>query len=203
METGKNNNGFKDCFGRTDVKENNHLVISDNTENFSYSFIDTKNNQSAGLCSFSLQESGFDKLEEKRKIIRSQPGIQKNYIRTTVLFTTRECTLIPEEVYRKNDKENYIDLLFSDVFSGQYHAMHLPSLGNYLVYKIPTSTDKLYRGLFPGAVFYHSTGLLLNTLARISFKQNGPLVHTHFSKNYFGMTILSKGKLLFYNSFKF
>jgi hypothetical protein len=111
--------------------------------------------------------------------------------------------LIPEEVYRKSDNEKYINLLFPDVFSGQYYAMHLPSLRNYLVYKIQTSIDKLYRELFPGAVFNHSTGYLLNALSRISFKKKNPLVHTHFLKNHFEMAIFSSGKLLFYNSFEF
>jgi hypothetical protein len=203
METGKNNNSFKDCFGRTDLKENNHLVIADNAENFSYSFIDIKNSQCVGLCSFPLQETGYDKIEEQRKIIEEQSEIRKNYERTTLLFANRECTLIPEEIYRKKDNEKYINLLFADVFSAQYNAMHLPSLGNYLVYKIPASADELYREQFPGAVFYHSTGFLLNTLGRISFKQKYHLVHTHFSKNYFEMAIFFQGKLLFYNSFEF
>jgi hypothetical protein len=203
METGEINSGFKDCFGSSDLKENNHLVIADSPESFSYSFIDIKNNQCAGLCTFELQETGFEKTDEKRKIINQQSGIQKSFVRTIILFTNRECTLIPEEVYHKADNEKYINLLFADVYSGKYNAMHLPSLGNYLVYKIPSSTENLYNELFPGAVFYHSTGFLLNTLGRISAKQKNILVHTHFLKNHFEMAMFSNGKLLFYNSFEF
>ena len=204
METGKNNAGSKVCFGRTGLKESNHhLVIADNSSNFSYSFIDIKSEQCVGLCSFLLSEMGFDKTDEQRKIINEQSGLRKSYTRTTILFSNRECTLIPEEVYHKKNNEDYINLLFTDTFSGRYKAMHLPSLGNYLVYKIPSLADKFYRDNFPGVVFYHSTGYLLNTLSRLSFKHKKTLVHAHFSKNYFEVIMFSYGKLLFYNSFEF
>jgi hypothetical protein len=204
METGENSNSFKDCFGRTtDLKENNQLIIADNAKNISFSFIDTKNCQCVGLCSFLFRKTGFDNIVERQEIINEQPGIKKNHIRTIILFTNRECTLIPEEIYSHTDKEKYINLLFDDDYSGEYNTMYLPSLGNYLVYKIHSTVNKLYRELFPAAVFYHSTGFLLNTLGRISSKQKKAVVHLHFSKYYFEMAIFANGKLLFYNSFEF
>lgn len=203
METGKNNTDTKRCFGRITLKENNHLVISDSLDFFSYSFIDLKAGQCVGLCSFPLKGIGYEKTDEQIKIIKSKSEISNHYKRTSILFSNRECTLIPEEIYNKQDKKKYIDLLFSDQYSGIYNAMHLPALGNYLIYKIPATKDKMYREYFPGALFYHSTGYLLNTLNRLSFKHNKHLVHTHFLKNHFEVAIFLKGKLLFYNSFEF
>lgn len=206
METGKNNSDKKRCFGRTNIKElkeNHSLVLADEDLQFSYSFIDVKENQCVGLCSFSQQAGGVDKVGKLQKLLKAQQELHKNYARTIVLSSKRECTLIPEEVYKKEDEEKYISLLFGDAYSGKYHSMHLPSLGNYLVYKTPVASDELYKELFPGSIYYHSTGFLLNTLGRISFSYKEPLVHAHFSKNYFEMAMFSKGKLLFYNSFEF
>ena len=206
METGKNNADKKSCFGRTSVKElkeNHFLVLADEALQFSYSFIDVKASQCVGLCSFSNKDGGLDKVDKLKVLLNDQPELNKNYAREIVLFSNRECTLIPEEVYRKDDEEKYINLLFGDTYSGNYYSMHLPDLGNYLVYKTANDLDTLYKELFPGAVFYHSTGFLLNALSRISFNHKKPLVHAHFSKNYFEMAMLSNGKLLFYNSFEF
>ena len=105
METGENNSGSKNCFGSLGLKESNYLVIADNPSNFSYSFIDIKNEQCVGLCSFVLSEIGFDKTDEQRKIIKGKSGLKNNFARTTVLFSNRECTLIPEEVYHKGNNE--------------------------------------------------------------------------------------------------
>jgi len=206
METGKNSPGKKSCFGRTSVKElreNHFLVLANESLQFSYSFIDVNESQCVGLCSVSNLEEGADKVDELQKLLQDQPELHKNYARTIVLFSYRECTLIPEEVYRDDDKEKYINLLFGDNFSGKCYSMHLPDLGNYLVYKAPSSLDNLYNEFFPGSIYYHSTGFLLKTLSRISINYKKPLVHAHFSKNYFEMAIFSKGKLLFYNSFEF
>ena len=206
METGKNNADKKKCFGRTsikDLKENHFLVLADEDLKFSYSFIEVKASQCVGLCSLSQKDGGVDKVDKLQALLKDQPELYKNFARTIVLFSNRECTLIPEEVYQEDDKEKYIELLFGDAFSGKCYAMHLPNLGNYLVYKAPSSLDKFYMELFPGSIYYHSTGFLLNTLSRISFDYKKPLVHAHFSKNYFEMAMFSKGKLLFYNSFEF
>jgi len=206
METGKNSAGIKNCFGRTsdkELKENHFLVLADDALRFSYSFIDVKENQCVGLCSFSQQDGRTTKVEKLRDFIKFQPELKKIYARTIVLFSNRECTLIPEEVYKEEDKEKYINLLFGDAYSGECYSMHLPDLGNYLVYKTSSELDSLYKELFPGSIYYHSTGFLLNTLSRVSFNYKKPLIHAHFSKNYFEMAMFSKGKLLFYNSFEF
>jgi len=206
METGRNSAGIKKCFGRTsdkELKENHLLVLADDALRFSYSFIDVNENQCVGLCSFSKQDGGVDKVDKLQEFIKTQSELQKNYARSIVLFSNRECTLIPEEVFQEEDKEKYINLLFGDAFSGVCFSMHLPALGNYLVYKTPSALNKLYKELFPGYIYYHSTGFLLNALSRISFNYKEPLIHAHFSKNYFEMAMFSKGKLLFYNSFEF
>lgn len=206
METGKNNADKKSCYGRTSVKElkeNHFLVLANEGLQFSYSFIDVKASQCVGLCSFNRLDNSLDKVNNLDVLLKDQPELQKKYAREIVLFSNRECTLIPEEIFQENDKEKYISLLFGDAYSGKYYSMHLPNLGNYLVYKTPSTLDKFYKELFPGSVYYHSTGFLLNTLSRISFSYKKPLVHAHFSKNYFEMSIFSKGKLLFYNSFEF
>ena len=206
METGRNSAGIKKCFGRTsdkELKENHLLVLADDALRFSYSFIDVNENQCVGLCSFSQQEVGVDKVDKLQDFIKTQSELQKNYARSIVLFSNRECTLIPEEVFQEEDKEKYINLLFGDAFSGECFSMHLPALGNYLVYKTPSELNKLYKENFPGFIHYHGTGFLLNTLSRISFNYKEPLIHDHFSKNYFEMAMFSKGKLLFYNSFEF
>ena len=206
METGKNNAGNKNCFGRTSVKElkeNHFLVLANENSQFSYSFIDVNESQCVGLCSFSQLEEGVDKVDKLQNLLKDQPELHKNYARAIVLFSNRECTHIPEEVYKEEDNEKYINLLFGDSYSGKCYSMHLPDLGNHIVYKTPSDLDSLYSELFPGSIYYHSTGFLLKTLSRISFSYKEPLVHAHFSKNYFEMAMFSKGKLLFYNSFEF
>lgn len=206
METGKSNAERKKCFGRTSVselKENHFLVLAVENYQFSYSFIDIKANQCVGLCSFPQQDIVVEKIEKLKVILKDQPELTINFARAIVLFSNRECTLIPEEVYHKKDKEKYIELLFGDDYTGKYYSMHLPNLGSYLVYKIPSSLENLFRDFIPGSIFYHSTGFILNSLSRISLNSKKPLVHAHFSKNYFEMAMFSKGKLLFYNSFEF
>ena len=203
METGKNKAGDKSCFGNTELKKNNLLVISSSASNFLYSFIDLKSYQCVGLCSIIKKETSFSNPNDVLDLVKEQPDLLKGFVRTKIVFTNRECTLIPEEIFKEEDTEKYIDLLFPDTYSGNVHIMHLPSLENYLVYKIPVAIDEFYKESFPGVVFEHSTGNLLSTLSRISFLKKNTLIHVNFSQKSFEVVMCKKGKLLFYNSFEY
>lgn len=206
MGTGKNKQADKKCFGQAtlDTLNKKHfLIIADEFPRISYSFLDVKNEQCNGLCSLLNLINGSETALNLTNKIKDQTELQIKFARTTLLFSNRYCTLIPEEVYRKEDEESYINLIYGDSFSGIFYSMHLPELGNYLVYKIPVAKDSMYRDLFPGLLIYHGTGYLLSMISRISFDYESPLVHAHFLQDYFELMIFSKGKLLFYNSFDF
>lgn len=203
METGKSNPDFT-CFGKTDSKaysDKQHLVLVDESSQILFSIIDSAHNECIGLCGFEGSNSTTHLPDHLKQKIDRSALLNYKYSRVNLVFTGRECTLIPEEVFKESHQEDYIEHLFSNAVSGKVFHSFIPSIGSYLVYKVNDQRYSFYKEKYPASHIYHHAALLIDGLHQKSINSSKGLIHAHFFKQHFELYAFSKGQLIFFNSF--
>ena len=207
METGKNKLESY-CFGQTKQEElssSAHLLIESEVDQLSFSIIDQKANQCIGLCSFPINQSlgNSERREVIQSIMTSNDIINYPFSKRQLLVSSRECVFVPEEIFRKEEQDDYIRSSFESDYGGKVFSHAIPSLNNYLVYKIPEWLLSLVEDKLSGTIVSHSSSYLAEALYRSSIKNEEATVHVHFKRSFFELFIFNKGKMMFYNSFSF
>lgn len=207
METGKNKFDTY-CVGQTKKQElhsSSSLLIESEFDQLSFAILDKKANQCVGLCSVPMDSSagrmeGRDAFQE---FITKNEVLNFSFSSRIILMANRECVFIPEEVFREEDKEEYIQSSFGDNYSGKCFSFKLSELKNYIVFKVPEWLLNLYNDQLSGASIEHSTAYLVDSIYRLSKREEKTVIHAHFKRSFFELIIFKKGKMLFYNSFSY
>ena len=114
------------------------------------------------------------------------------------LIDGRTNALVPEPLYRSDDKNKLLGFSFDIPNNYIVEADFIDSLRIYNLYGYPDALRNYILKKWPQAEIHHSTSVFLKNLP----KSEIPTVHVHVRNRDFDLAIM-KDQLLFFNNFKF
>lgn len=142
-----------------------------------------------------LTPSSLEQLVEKDEYLSA------SYRNSRLAFATAEQVVVPERLYRADDKNAYLNSSVRIADNQIISANHLSALGVYLIYPLNRALEERARELFSGSRLFHLGQALLEGQRRLSAKPDG--VYFHLLDNYLFASVLQNGTLSFFNAYRY
>ncbi len=130
--------------------------------------------------------------------------LDRAYLKTTIACFTPRLTLLPNEVFLKEDQESAHR--FACAVPSE-HAIRIDRLNNlqgYGVYSLPSDLVVQLERKFPRHRLWHSGGVLIeNTLATARLENWPGDVVLHIRRSFFEVLLLDRKRLVYYNAFRY
>ena len=195
MVIGENNNKtiLADSSFDSNQISNLHLSIELSSSSLSYCIIDTQKYRCLLLTSWKLES---DNLFE---IFSNDDYLSQNFKSKSISFVNFANTLVPFELYEKEDKENLFalnhqlndEVLLEDNLREEIINLHA----------VPKLFFQTIKNILPGAALRSQSSILINNFTNLNLKVETMFLYL---KDSFVNIVVTKGKnLLFQNKFNY
>ena len=174
---------------------------------YSYVITDTVGNIYAALNHHNFEKKLADKsiAEKAEAMIKEDLFLSKNYKTVFFSLVTNKSTLIPKELFDKQNLKDYFTFNHRlDEFE-EIHFNYIKKIDSYNIFAIPSDLTTLLINKFPEIIFVHQNNTFVNTLINtgetVKFKL--PVVHVNVNSSSFDIGIYKDDKFLMLNTYLF
>lgn len=183
-----------------------HITIQFSAENYSYCIKDTIRKQFVAIKNSDYSESTRINFVDKIKdVIKSDVYLNKSYKAVDLVFRSHRFTLVPSELFNKAFLKSYFKFNFDYKEDEEIHFNKMKETEAFNLFVIPANITTFLVNKFPEVKFYQQgTPVIENLILKTkNSKSEAPVVYIIVAKDFFDFIVVSKGKLLFYNIFKY
>jgi hypothetical protein len=183
------------------------LSIQLSLKYLSFCIIDNSQNKFLAIVNYIFPEkvSPFALADFINKLFEYESLLKKDYKNTIISFECKQSTLIPEEIYDINYKENYLTFFNQDIDDKIIISNLVPELKLYSVFAIPKCIyNALQNNLSNYKLIHSSNSYFQSIYNNFSNTENfNSKVFVDVESHSYEIAIFRNNKLLFNNSFQF
>lgn len=191
------------------------LSVRLHSDGFSYCIFDSNANKCLHLQAFDLSDPG------KKIYIPGEPGktdtaklvqllghelkwLCEPFNKVRILIEQGKSTLVPDALFSEEEKSSIFDF---NVAGGPYQLAdlkhdHLKSTNAYAIYHIPAPITVLAEKYFPGALIYHHSSAIIQSLyLKYRNEDNNNVLFVNTAASHIDILQIKNKKLDYYNSF--
>jgi hypothetical protein len=189
MEIGKANNIKSSTFDSS-LSEKYSLTVQIGLKKFSYSIIDSFNNNVEYFNTFKTDDNIID-------IINNETFLKLNFKSSLVIFTDFPSTLVPAEIFNKEITKEILEFTTDtyDIIKSDF----ISKINGYLIYTIPSVMNDISFTFFPHAKQKAKQSILIDHFSSYINKDDSSYLNV--SDNNINLTIFRNNKLIFHNAF--
>ncbi len=180
---------------------NSSLSIQLSLNGFSFFISSQQLNSDALAFRFDSRKSEKELLEVLSDFIIKHEVLQQNFRKVTITYSDYIFSVVPQEIFQEEQKENYLKYNVKPLASDQ--LFHTNVLQNEIVFSIPEVIKTKLEEYYDITQFNHLSSVLLNHISK-EYKQS--LSHRIFIYSYedfFYVLVLNGQQLLFCNTFPY
>lgn len=182
------------------------LSIQISQDGFSFCIFDVNNNKYVGIEAYEFQNvssvSVFNTI--MTELIQKSDWLRTEFNKTNIIVDTPKSTLIPVTLFDHNQVASYLKLSYSPDLGDVIGNDNIRQLDAQNIYSIPDIIVKTLRQHFPKASIHHcASSLIESLLVRYKNLDTSPIVFANVRKSWLDIIVLNKGKLQFFNSFRY
>jgi hypothetical protein len=173
---------------------------------YSYCIKDTIRKQIVAIKNDDYSESTRSNYVDKIKdVIKSDIFLNKSYKNVDLVFRSDKFTLVPSELFNKSFLKSYFKFNFEFNDDEEIHFNKLKSANAYNLFVMPANITTFLVNKFPEVKFYQQGSPIIENLIERTkdSKSEVQTVYINVTKDCFDLISVCKGKLLFYNIFKY
>lgn len=171
---------------------------------YAYCIFDTANNKHVALKHQPF-ENTIDSSQlhnTLQEYFKKDAFLNRKYNALYVAFQSRKQTLVPQTFFDPKYLKSYLDFNFAVDEYEEVHFDKLPQIQAYNTYSIPSAVTNTLTSRFTNKISYsHHTSPFLWKAFKDA--ENGSNVSVLVHRNFFDMSLITDGKLIFSNSFPF
>ena len=190
METGKTNNIQASTFN-IEYSEQYQLSVQIGLKHFSYCIINNSTNNIEYFNNLII-DGNFINIISKEEILKL------NYASSSVAFTNFPSTIVPNELFKKENSKEILELT-SDVYD-IIQSDSLAGIDAHIIYTISNLINDIAFAFFPNAKLKAQQSILIEQFSKFNNNDNA---YIYISDNILNITAFKNKKLLFNNSFSF
>jgi hypothetical protein len=182
------------------------LSIQLSQDGFSFCVFDINRNKYCGIevYEFNNVSSVIALNAILRDLVQTNDWLQAEFEKTEIIFETSKSTLVPVALFDHNHVADYLKLNHPPDLGEVIGNDHLRQLDAENVFSLPDTLLATLREHFPGTGIHHfSSSLIESLLIRYKNLDSNPIVFTNVRKSWLDIMVISKGKLQFFNSFRY
>jgi hypothetical protein len=172
---------------------------------YSYSIVDT-----AGKAYAAINHHTFDKkfaensvVEKAEMMIREDLFLSKNYKAVYFSYITQKSTLVPAELFDKQNIREYFMFNHNLDESEEIHFNYVKKIDAYIIFAIPSELTNVLINKFPEIVFIHQNNLFINNCInraeRMRYKV--PYITINVNSGSFDIAIYKDDKFVMCNTY--
>jgi len=182
------------------------LSIQHSQDGFSFCVFDIIRNKYCGIEVYEFQNVSSVIVLNKilREIIQTNDWLKAEFEKTEIIIESPKSTLVPVALFDHNHVADYLKLNHPPELGELIGNDHLRQLDAENIFSLPETLVTTFREYFPGAGIHHfSSSLIESLLIRHKNLDSNPIVFTNVRKSWLDILVINKGKLKFFNSFRF
>lgn len=190
----------------TEASKYCRLSIQFSTDGFSFCVFDVSRNKLSAIEVYEFHNVSTVIVLNSilNQIIEKSHWLKAEYEKTEIIFESLKSTLVPVALFDHNHVNEYLTLNHQRDLGEVIGNDHLRQLDAENIFAIPEILVNTLREHFPGAGIHHFASSLIESVL-IKFKNmgSGPVMFVNVRKSWLDIMVLSKGKLQFFNSFRY
>jgi hypothetical protein len=184
--------------GNSDVST--HLFIHAGTQGISFTELDTPNNTfvSVLIYQFAKQLAETEKINLIDNILQSQPLLQKQFVKSDLIWCSNENILVPQEYFDKATRNEMLTLVYGDAVNTVVKDELVLRHNLYNVYRIKTAAEEIIIKKFPQSLQTHHASLLIDMAAN-----EKEVLYCNFLTDSLTVMLRKNGQLQLIQNFEF
>jgi len=179
------------------------LSIQVSLNGFSFSIIDIDKNKLLALQKSPATISSDNFLGSRFTEWSSQQELFKNnFAETRLLFNTEKITLVPAEIYIKENQDDIFRLIFGKQSGNSLKEIFIEDIPGHVIFTLPIELEEAFKNTFSNYFLLHPVAVL-NSKIQSSDGTDKKILALYFEKNYFFLLFYVDKKLQMINSFIF
>jgi len=174
--------------------EEHHLSIELSSERISYSLLNTNNLEYVYFKSISATENN-----SIVNIISSEEVLKQEYSSSSISYKDFPSTLIPNELYKKEEKSKYLKFVTDNLESVETDVIH--QIDSTIIYSVGTDIKNVINQIQPKISEKNSTNVSICQLIKQYGNKKEKIAFIFVDKNSVELIVLEKGTLIFQNYF--
>ncbi len=194
----------------TTNKETNKLTVLDMSiqlglSGLSFCILQRDTNTITALkeINFGKTLSPFEVLDYLKNVFNTEQALKQTFNTVTVIHDNELATLVPKPLFKEDSMADYLKfntkILKSDFIAHDHIAIN-DSVNVYVPY---VNINNYIFDTFGAFTFKHISTILVASILQLEKNSKNTKVYVNVSSNHFEMLIISKGKLLLYNTFSY
>jgi hypothetical protein len=180
-----------------------NLSIQIALNGLSFCIIDTPNDDCLVIKNLALNKELSREAWEDQLIgvLNGESLLNGPWKQVRVIWSSRKSLMIPSHLFRTEDLRSYMVLhqLLEEYDEIQHIRLQSPDA--WVVFPIPSSITQLIINRFPGALFYHQSVPMIESILH---RKGSPVpdgIHVNLQEDFFNYAIIQGGELQSFNSF--
>jgi hypothetical protein len=174
---------------------------------FSFAILDASSFRYQVLMSGVVKGTGPE-LAGPSRLMAADPEIRslldRAYLKTTIACFTPRLTLLPNEVFLKEDQESLHRFACNVPRDHTIRIDRLNNMQGFGVYSLPADLVKQLERSFPRHRLWHSGSVLIESTLATARLENWPGdVVLHVRRSIFEVLLLDRKRLVYYNTFRY
>ncbi len=182
------------------------LSIQLSLDGFSFCIYDNQREKYMALAAWDFQDVNNTMALNLllQDFLSGNEWVKHPFEKTSILFETRQCTLVPNPLFNQNNLDQYLRF---NHYVDHFHLInhdYLSLLDAENIWAIPENISEKLKGYFPDAGLHHHSSSLIETLM-LQNKNRGSeeSVFVNVRKKRFDVIVLKGNNLILYNAFSY
>lgn len=178
------------------------MAIQFSLDGLSFVLLDSKTKALVGAAFYQSDQSTDDDelFLYLERVLASKKLNDRHFQSVACIFDNRFCTLVPKALFNEGDLSKYLDFTFQVPEGFVIGTERIENADCYNVFTYPKALQDKVLANWRNAQIMHSSSLYIN---KVLESQPATSVSVNVRNNDFDMIILKKGKLKFFNNFKY
>lgn len=178
--------------------ESYHLSIEIFPSRIFFSLFCTENLEYNYFKSFGDANQNIDSLI---KLINEEDILKQNYSTSTISYSHYPSTIIPNELYSENKKDEFLSFMNDNIESIKSDTIH--QINATILYSIPKKLENIIKDIQPQIIEKNTTNILIDQLIKQYASLNMKNVFLFIKGSNIEIIVLKKDKLFLQNKFSF
>ncbi len=183
------------------------LSLQLDEKGYSYTIIDTVGKIYAAVNHHNFDKKLADKSisEKAESMIKEDLFLSKNYKAVYFSLITHKSTLVPNELFNRNNIKQYFTF---NHYLDDYEELHfnfIEQINAYNIFAVPSDLTTLLVNKFPEIIFVHQNNTIISDIVERAKKKKlkMPLISINVNQNLFDIAIYKDDKFALLNSYLF
>lgn len=172
---------------------------------YSYSIVDTASKTYAAINHHNFDKKLAEKsiTEKAEMMIKEDLFLSKNYKAVYFSYVTHKSTLVPAELFSKENIKQYFTFNHFLDENEEIHFNYIKKIDAYNIFAIPSDLTTVLINRFPEIVFIHQNNLIINNCVsraeRMRYKV--PYITVNVNSGSFDIAIYKDDRFIMFNNY--